>query len=306
MATAREKAMWRSAALGEPRELDLGRGTLLRYHDTGSGAPLVFVHGALINANLWRKIVPLLERDFRCVALELPLGSHVVPMPPTADLTPPALAGLIADAIEALEIEDATLIGNDTGGALSQLVVTRRPERIARLVLTSCDAFDNFPPKPMQPLRPVLAVPGVLRALLAPMRFEPVRRWVMGLFFKYPVEPEAADAYALPAVLSPGVRRDLAKVLGTVDPRYTLEAAERLPSLDMPVLLAWSAEDKLFPRSDAERLRDTIPDARLEWVDGARKFSAEDRPDRVAELIAGFAGAQASASVPQGSSSIRG
>ena len=288
MATAREKAMWRSAALGEPRELDLGRGTLLRYHDTGSGAPLVFVHGALINANLWRKVVPLLERDFRCVALELPLGSHVVPMPPTADLTPPALAGLIADAIEALEIEDATLIGNDTGGALSQLVVTRRPERIARLVLTSCDAFDNFPPKPMQPLRPVLAVPGVLRALLSPMRFEPVRRWVMGLFFKYPVEPEAADAYALPAVLSPGVRRDLAKVLGTVDPRYTLEAAERLRGFDKPALLAWSSEDKFFPPRHAGELANLLPDARVEWIDDSSTFSAEDQPERLAELIAGF------------------
>jgi pimeloyl-ACP methyl ester carboxylesterase len=288
MATAREKAMWRSAALGEPRELEIERGKLLRYHDTGSGAPLVFVHGALINANLWRKVVPLLERDFRCVALELPLGSHVVPMPPTADLSPPGLADLIADAIEALGIEDATLIGNDTGGALCQLVATRRPERIARLVLTSCDAFDNFPPKPMQPATPVLSMPGVLRALLSPMRFEPVRQRVMKLFFKYPIEAEAADSYGLPAVLSPGVRRDVAKVLGGLDPRYTLEAAERLREFDKPALLAWSSEDKFFPPRHAEELAKLMPDARVEWIDDSSTFSPEDQPKRLAELIAGF------------------
>jgi pimeloyl-ACP methyl ester carboxylesterase len=287
-ATARAKAMWRSPALGEPRELDLGRGTLLRYHEAGSGAPLVLVHGALINANLWRKLVPLLERDFRCVALELPLGSHVVPMPPTADLSPPALADLIADAIEALGIEDATLVGNDTGGALCQLVVTRRPKRIARLVLTSCDAFDNFPPKPMQPLLPVLGRSAVLRPLLAPMRFEGVRRRVMNLFFNYPIEPEPTDAYALPAVLSPGVRRDLAGVLGGLDPRYTLEAAERLRAFDKPVLIAWSRDDKFFPPRHAEELAKLLPDALLEWIDDSSTFSPEDQPERLAELVAGF------------------
>jgi pimeloyl-ACP methyl ester carboxylesterase len=288
MATAREKAMWRSAALGEPRELELGRGTLLRYHEAGSGAPLVFVHGALINANLWRKVVPRLARDFRCVALELPLGSHIVPMPPAADLSPPGLADLIADAIEELAIEDATLVANDTGGALSQLVVTRRPERIARLVLTSCDAFDNFPPKVMQPLMPILRLPGVYRPLLAPMRSERVRGWVMRQFFKYPIEPEAADSYALPPHISAGVRSDLAKVLGSVDTRYTLEAAERLPEFDKPVLIAWSRGDRFFPERHAEELAKLFPDARLEWIEDSSTFSPEDQPQRLAEVIAGF------------------
>jgi pimeloyl-ACP methyl ester carboxylesterase len=287
-ATARDRAIWRSPALGEPRELELERGTLLRYHDTGSGAPLVFVHGALINANLWRKVVPLLERDFRCVVLELPLGSHVVPMPPSADLSPPGLADLIAAAIEELGIEDATLVANDTGGALAQLVVTRRPERLARLVLTSCDAFDNFPPKVMQPLVPMLRLPGVLRALLAPLRFERVRGWVMRQFFKYPIEREAADSYALPPHIGAGVRRDLAKVLGGLHRRYTLEAAERLHGFDKPVLLAWSSEDKFFPPRHAEELARLFPDARVEWIDDSSTFSPEDQPRRLADLIAGF------------------
>jgi pimeloyl-ACP methyl ester carboxylesterase len=137
----KEKATWRDPALGVARELELPQGRL-RCFEAGSGPPVVFAHGLLVNANLWRKVVARLSPEYRCVALELPLGSHTLPMPGAADLTPYGLADLIADALEALE--QVTLVGNDTGGALCQMVVTRRPDRIGRLVLTSCDYRDNF------------------------------------------------------------------------------------------------------------------------------------------------------------------
>ena len=143
--TTKDKATWRDPALGTARELDLPGGRL-RCFEAGKGAPIVFVHGLLVNANLWRKVVAKLSPDFRCIALDLPLGSHTLPMPENADLSVYALAALIADAIEELGLEDVTLVGNDTGGALCQVVVTRRPERIGRLVLTSCDYRDDFPP----------------------------------------------------------------------------------------------------------------------------------------------------------------
>jgi pimeloyl-ACP methyl ester carboxylesterase len=160
-------AEWRAESLGPAREIELPQGRL-RVHDIGTGPTLVFVHGALVNANLWRKVVGQLSDRFRCVTLDLPFGSHLVPMPPAADLTPPAAAALIADAIAALELDDVTLVGNDTGGAICQLVATRRPERIGGLVLTSCDAFDNFPPKVMQPLKPLLSSAALLRPRRAP------------------------------------------------------------------------------------------------------------------------------------------
>src|SRR5215212_6121879 len=179
---ARDNAYWRSDALGEPKELELPQGRM-RYHDRGSGPAVVFVHGALVNANLWRKVVAELAPDCRCVALDLPLG-----------------ADLIADAIAALGLEDVTLVGNDTGGAMCQLVAMRRPEGIGRLVLTSCDALDNFPPKAMQPMMPVLRVPGALSAMLAPTRMRAVRKRIMTMIglAKRPIEQEAVDSYALP------------------------------------------------------------------------------------------------------------
>jgi pimeloyl-ACP methyl ester carboxylesterase len=286
---ASTKAYWRSEALGEAKELQLKQGTI-RYHENGSGPPIVFVHGALVNANLWRRVVPQLAQDARCIALDLPLGGHEIPMPEDADLTPPALAHLIADAIEALDLNDVTLVGNDTGGALCQLVATTRPERLGRLVLTSCDAFDNFPPKQMKPMMPLFRVPGAVGALSLPMRSSAVRERLMTLIraSKRPVDQDAVDSYALPPVDSAGVRRDIRKFLVGADKRYTLEAAERLRDFDKPALIAWSREDKFFPPRHAERFAEIIPDSRLEWVDDSYTFSPEDRPDRVAELIKGF------------------
>ena len=253
----------------------------------------MFVHGALVNANLWRKVVAELSADFRCVTLDLPFGSHVVPMPPDADLSPPAVADLIADAIEALELDDVTLVGNDTGGAICQIVVTRRPERIGALVLTSCDAFDNFPPKLMKPIMPLLSRAALLRPTLAPARAGAVQRAIFGALAKRPVEPEVLDSYALPAVTDAGVRRDLARFMAGLDKRHTLEAAERLPAFDKPALIAWSREDRFFPPDHGERLAELLPQGRLEWIEDSRTFSPEDQPARVAELVASLSAAGA-------------
>lgn len=281
-------AYWRSSTLGEPGTIELPQGTL-GYREAGSGPALVFVHGLLVNANLWRKVVERLAPDFRCIALELPLGSHELPMP-GADLSPPRLADLIADAIEALGLEDVTLIGNDTGGALCQLVVTRRPERIGRLVLTSCDYRDNFPPPMFGYFKPVVRIPGAIPLLLAPMRVGPPRRLpiAFGWLVKRPIDRPAEDSYVLPTLSSGAVRDDLKKVIRGLDKRHTNEAADRLGAFDRPALIAWSREDKFFKPEHAERLAQDLPRARLEWIEDSRTFSPEDQPARLAELIAGF------------------
>jgi pimeloyl-ACP methyl ester carboxylesterase len=276
---------WRAESLGAGHELALRQGTV-RYFSVGSGPAIVFVHGALVNANLWRKVVAELSADFRCVTLDLPFGSHPVPMPPGADLSPPAMADLIADAIEALELDDVTLVANDTGGAISQLVATRRPENLGALVLTSCDAFDNFPPKLMRPIMPLLSHAALLRPTLAPARFRAVQRAIFGALAKRPVEAEVLESYALPALEQAGVRRDLARFMAGLDKRYTLEAAERLPEFDKPAVIAWSREDRFFPSDHGERLAALLPQGRYEWIEDARTFSPEDQPARVAQLVA--------------------
>jgi pimeloyl-ACP methyl ester carboxylesterase len=284
---ASAKAAWRSDALGEGKALELPQGTI-RYHETGSGPTVVFVHGALINANLWRKVVPRLASDMRCVTLDLPWGAHAAPMPPDADLTPPAAADIILDAIEALDLRDVTLVGNDTGGALCQIAVTRRPDRIGQLVLTSCDAFENFPPRVVKYFEPIIRMPGGIQVFMGPLRVPALRKPMLRMMFKAEIEREVQDSYVLPPLESAGVRRDIKKLIRGIDKRYTLEAAEKLRSFDRPTLVAWSTEDKFFPGEYAERLAAAIPDARLEWIEDSFTFSPEDQPARVAELIAGF------------------
>ena len=290
------KGNWRSDALGPARVLEVG-GARLRAHVTGEGPAIVFVHGALVNANLWRKVVPQLD-GFTRVTLDLPLGSHPEPAP-SADLSAPGLARLIGGAVETLGLEDVTLVGNDTGGGLCQIAAAERPAWLGALVLTSCDAFDNFPPQFFRVVLAPAPIPGAVPLLFGGLRLRPLRRLPIayGWLTHKPIEREAEDSYVLPILTSSALRRDFKRVMAGLDPRHTLAAAERLREFDRPTLIAWSRDDKFFPPTHGERLAALIPGARLEWVEDARTFSAEDQPQRLAELIGDFARQRQAAAV---------
>jgi pimeloyl-ACP methyl ester carboxylesterase len=252
---------------------------------------VVFIHGVGVNGDLWRRVAPQLAGEHRCVVPDLPWGAHSLPLRPDADLSLPGMARIVADFMAALELHDVTIVANDTGGAVAQSLVGRHAERIARLVLTSCDAFEHFPPPMLKPLFVQLRLPGGAIAALTPLRIRAARRLPIAYgYLTHGAIPDApSDSYVLPALASPHVREDLVRVSRGIDPCHTIQAAERLRAFDRPALIAWSADDKFFPRADGERLAATIPGARFELVEGARTFSPEDRPERLAELIAAFA-----------------
>jgi pimeloyl-ACP methyl ester carboxylesterase len=269
-------------------QVSLEHGTV-RYRDEGSGPPVVFVHGALVNGTLWSPVVERLAADARCIVPDLPLGSHPVALRPDADLTPTGLARLIADLIEALDLRDVTLVGNDTGGALCQFVVTNHPERIGRLVLTDCDAFENFPPKAFRTL--VLAArTHTLTAGMWPMRLRVAARLPMayGWLTKRRLPDEVLDGWIGAFHADRGVRRDARRFLAAVDPGLLLDNTTRLTEFDRPVLLAWASEDPFFPLEHAHRLAAIFPDARVVEIPDARAFVSWDQPDRVAELLRAF------------------
>jgi pimeloyl-ACP methyl ester carboxylesterase len=270
----------------------------IRYRDSGSGPPIVFAHGLLVDGTLWRRVTPLLEDEFRCVVPDLPLGSHREPMSPDADLTPPGVARILADFMAALDLEDATLVGNDTGGAISQLVAANHPERLGRLVLTPCDAYENFLPPFFRPLQYAAKVPGLLTAFMQPTRLGVVQRSPLAfglLISPEAIDPEVLDAWVRPYLRDAGVRRDTIKFLRSISNRYTLEAAERLRDFDRPTLIAWAPEDRFFKFSYAEKLADAIPNARLVRIEGSRTFVPEDQPERLAEELRAFIGEPARA-----------
>ena len=278
-----------SSQLGEPREIRLPQGTI-SYRERGTGEPIVFVHGLVVNGDLWRKVVPDLADGRRCIAPDWPLGSHSTPLGEGADLSPPGLARLIADFLAALELENVTLIGNDTGTGLSQIVATEHPERIGRLVLTTGDAFTNFPPHLFKPLILAGYAPATIDAMAAGLRSRRAQRQLYGPLAKRLDDPEIFDSYAGPAIGSAAVRRDIAHVLREIRPRYTARAAERLPEFQRPALIAWAPEDRFFPNAHASRLAALLPDARLEAIWDSYAFSSEDQPERLTQLITDFVG----------------
>ena len=272
------------------KEVTLPQGTI-RYRESGEGPPIVFVHGLLVDGSLWRKVTPLLEDRFRCLVPDLPIGSHTVPMNPDADLSPPGLARIVAGFLEALDLRDVTLVGNDTGGAISQITAANHPERIGRLVLTDCDAFENFLPPAFRPLQWAAKVPGALTGMMQGMRLGSMRR--LPIAFGWLIKKDFAGApsrqWVTPYLSDRGIRRDTIKVLKGIDPEYTFDAADKLAHFDKPALLAWAVEDRFFRPSFAERLAATIPGARLEWIEDSYTFVSEDQPERLAALVGEFA-----------------
>jgi pimeloyl-ACP methyl ester carboxylesterase len=263
----------------------------VRYRDSGSGPTLVLLHGLLVDGRLWDAVVAELEGEFRCVVPELPLGAHEVPLAVHAERTPAGVARLIADFMEALDLKDVTLVGNDTGGALAQLVATRHPERLARLVLTPCDIYEDFLPALFKPLQLLAKVPGGLPALAVPLQFPALRRTppAFGWLMKHPIDGATEQDWVRKFRADKGVQRDATDFLKAIDPAYTLRAAEDLPSFGKPVLFIWAAEDRVFKLEKAERLAASIPGARLERVEDSYSFVPVDQPGRTAELIRAFA-----------------
>ncbi|HVW44180.1 MAG TPA: alpha/beta hydrolase [Amycolatopsis sp.] len=281
--------------LGQEHRLPLPQGEI-RYYERGSGQPVVFVHGVLTNAQLWRKVVPgVAEAGFRCIAPDWPLGSHETPMRADADLTPAGNAELIADFLDALDLRDVILVGSDTGGALTQIMVARHPERVGRVVLLPSDTFTHFFPPLFKPLTAFAKVPGSMTVVARLLQVKALHRLpvAFGWMVKRPPEPGVLEAYFAPIRRSAGVRRDARKLLSTVHPRYTLEAAEKLRTFDRPVLLVWGSEEKVFPIRMARRLAAQLPDARLVEVADTYTFISEDRPEAVVRHILEFAGATA-------------
>jgi pimeloyl-ACP methyl ester carboxylesterase len=283
-------------------EVRLEQGTI-HYEESGEGEPVVFVHGLLVDGRLWRKVTPLLADRFRCIVPDLPLGSHRTAMNSDADLSPPGLARLLDGFMESLGLEDVTLVANDTGGAISQITAANHPERIGRLVLTNCDAFENFLPPAFRPLQWSARVPGALTAMLEGMRLAPMRR--LPIAFGWLIKKDFADAptrdWVDPYLRDRAIRRDTIKVLKGISPRYTLEAAERLREFDRPVKLAWAVEDRFFKTSYAERLAETIQGATLDRVEDSYTFVPEDQPEWLAEVIGAFAGARVGSTAPSAS-----
>jgi pimeloyl-ACP methyl ester carboxylesterase len=267
----------------------LDAGTL-HYESSGPdyGRPAVFVHGYAMGASLWR---PLTERlaasGVRCIAPTWPLGAHREAMRPGADVTMGGVAAMIAELLERLDLREVVLVGNDTGGALAQIVAGTRPERLGALVLSGCDAFEHFPPPILKPFIAASRAQPLFRAALQPLRTRFARQRAYGALAHADLEQLSAE-WTEPALSDPAVAEDLRRLTASMKQQVTLDAAARLGTFAKPALVAWSADDAFFPVEDGRRLAEALPDARFELIEEARTFSMIDQPGVLAEMIGRF------------------
>ena len=277
------------AALGEVRQVDLSAGTI-RYRERGCGQPIVFLHGIVANGAIWRRVSPRLVHGYRCIVPDWPLGSHELGLHEGIDLSLPGIADLVGEFCAALELEDVTLVANDTGGAVAQWVAIRHSQRIGRLVLTPCDAFENFLPPVLRHLQLFGRRPAGLWLVGQTLRFRVIQRLpiAFGRLTVRPIDRWVMDSYTRPLRTNSAVRRDFAALVRAISSRYTMEAAQRLPTFNKPALVVWSLDDRLFPLAHGHRLAKLLPQGRLDVIDDAGAFIPEDQPERLAALIGGF------------------
>jgi pimeloyl-ACP methyl ester carboxylesterase len=245
-----------------------------------------------MDASLWEDVIAGLSPDHRCIAPTLPLGAHRHPMKADADLSPRGIARLVAEFLDRLDLKDVTLVGNDTGGALVQLLAGDGAPRVGQIVLVSCDAFDNFPPG-LTGRTLVLTgklPPALFGLFMQQMRLRPLRRLPIA-FGWLTMRGDAATArWMRPVLKERGIRRDTVRVLRGIaaERSLLLEAAERLPSFDRPALVVWASQDRVMPPEHGGRLAELLPQGRLVEIPDSYTLIPQDQPARLAQVIKEF------------------
>jgi pimeloyl-ACP methyl ester carboxylesterase len=266
--------------------IDINAGTI-HYEATGpeDGRPVVFVHGYMMGSQLWRQVSErLADRGLRCIAPTWPLGAHPESLRPGADRTITGVARIVADVLAALDLDDVVLVGNDTGGVVTQLVAVHHPERLGALVLTSCDAFEHFPPPILKPVLLAAKSKALFKTAIQAVRAPAARKRAFDGLAHRNID-DLTEMWVRPVLSDPAVAEDLRQFTLSMRAEVTTGVAARLPEFDKPALIAWSGDDTFFEQADGARLAATIPNARLEIIEGARTFSMVDQPDRLADLL---------------------
>ena len=280
------------------RQIELSAGTI-DYVDTGGDGPvIVLLPGLMMDVSLWEEVVSGLEPGHRCIAPTLPLGAHRHPTHADADLSPRGIARLVEVLLDGLDLHDVTLVGNDTGGALVQLLAADGADgadgadRVGRIVLVSCDAFDNFPPglTGRTIVRTGKLPPALFGLFMQQMRLRPLRRLPLAFGWLTKRGDAATAHWVKPVLEQREIRRDTVRVLRGIaaDRRLLVEVAERLPSFDRPALVVWATEDRVMPPEHGRRLAGLLPRGRLVEIDDSYTLIPLDQPARLTEVIRSF------------------
>jgi pimeloyl-ACP methyl ester carboxylesterase len=260
------------------RKIDTPSGSI-SYVEQGSGPVALFVHGVLLNGYLWRHQLEELKTLRRCIAVDL-LAHGDTTISETQDVSVTANAHMLAQFLDALKIEQVDLVGNDSGGEICQIFAALYPERIRSLVLTNCDAHDNWPPEPFKPFVSMVAAGGLPQTLSAMLANKSVYRTALGPAYERPedVSDDTIGTYLKPHLRSPKRTADLARFVNAFDCRHTMQIEKPLRELQVPTLIVWGTDDIYFNLKWSHWLEEAIPGTkrRIEFK-GARIFFPEER-----------------------------
>lgn len=271
------------------KKIELSAGTM-DYEDTGGDGPVVvLLHGLLMDSSLWDGVIADLSVDHRCVAPTLPLGAHSHPVRDGTDLSLRGIARLVGEFLERLDLTDVTVVGNDTGGAVVQLLVCEGSTRVGGIVLVSCDAFDNFPPG-LTGRTLVLSgklSPTMFGLFMQQLRLKPLRRMPFSFGWLTKRGDAAVARWLKPVLTQPEVRRDTVRVLRSMSAERDLmvEAAECLRTFDRPALVVWAEKDRVMPPEHGRRLADLLPRGRLVEVSDSYTLVPLDQPADLARAV---------------------
>jgi pimeloyl-ACP methyl ester carboxylesterase len=270
--------------------VDVTAGTV-EYRDDGDpdGAPVVLLHGLLMNENVWDRALPFLPAGFRYLRPVLPLGGHRIPMHPDADLTMPGMVGIVADVLDALDLTDVTLVVTDWGGPLF-LTDMGRDKRVARMVICPCEAFENFPPGlPGKVAWLATRTSWTVAMAMRQLRVGWLRRQYLlfGMMAKKPVSQHLVDAWFDAGLRDKRIRVDLMKYARTKFVAAELmRATKRLKDFHGDVLVLWS-HNPVMPDDHAARLTE-LTKGELHYVEDANVLIMLDQPEQTALAIGAF------------------
>lgn len=282
------------------RETELPTG-VVEYRDTGGDGPVVvLLHGLMMDASLWDGVIAELSPGCRCVAPTLPLGAHRHAVTPGTDLSLPGIARIVTEFLGALDLTGITLVGNDTGGAIAQVLMAGGAPRVGRVVLASCEAFGNFPPGLTGKTLALAGKlpPSMFGLAMQQMRLRPMRRLPLAFGWLTKRGDAAAARWMRPVLTQPEIRRDTVRMLRAVfsDRGLLARTAGKLPGFGRPALVIWAAGDRVMPPEHGRRLAESLPHARLTEIADSYTLLPLDQPGLFAGPIREFASQDAAAS----------
>jgi len=258
-------------------------GHRIAYREAGEGPPVLLIHGIPTDGRLWREVVPALAADHRVIVPDL-LNFGLSEKPLRADVSIASQARILIGLLDALGIRRTHLVAHDIGGGVAQILAVRRSERVRRLVLIDAVAFDSWPISEFEPLREEGAEEG--------MTLEEFVEMIRSFLPEGVHDPEMAADGRLEWMLEPWSTEEgkhaFFRNVRRLDPEYTRAIAGELEALPHETLVLWGREDPFQDPAYAERLRDTLPRARLVWIDGAGHWVPEEKPEEIAEHVRAF------------------